>query len=130
MANYCDYEIRVIGSKNAGLMVYESMPCMDFKNFEWEKSSENYTTIHFTGNCKWSVNFGVTDNLNYVNVDAMSESEIESKGIDYWDYSLRAKSEAFQCEIMVHYWSEESGFDQFDHYKNGKILKQRKIEYN
>lgn len=130
MANYCDYEVKVIGSKKAGLMVYESMPCMDFKRFEWEKGIEDSTTIYFTGNCKWSVNFGVTDNLNYVNVDAMSESEIESKGIDYWDYSLRAKSETFQCEIMVHYWSEESGFDQFDHYKNGKILKQRKIEYN
>ncbi len=130
MANFCDYEVRVKGSKKAGLMVYNSMPCLEYKDFEWEKGSGNSTIICFTGNCKWSVNFGVTDNLRKVNVDSMSESEIESKGTDYWEYSLRAKSEAFQCEIMVHYWSEESGFDQFDHYKNGKVLKQRKIEYN
>lgn len=130
MANYCNYEVRVKGSKKAGLMVYESMPCMDFKDFEWEKGSGSATAICFTGNCKWSVNYGVNDNLKRVNIDSMSESDIETKGTDYWEYSLRAKSEAFQCEIMVHYWSEESGFDQFDHYKNGKVIKQRKIKYN
>ena len=130
MANYCDYEIRVKGSKNAGQMVFHSMPCMDYKDIEWEKETGGTTTLCFTGNCKWSVNYGVNDNLNPVNVDSMSESEIEDKGMDYWEYSLRAKSEAFQCEIMVHYWSEESEFDQFDHYKNGKLLKQRKIECN
>ena len=130
MANYCDYEIRVKGSKNAGQMVFHSMPCMDYKDIEWEKETGGTTTLCFTGNCKWSVNYGVNDNLNPVNVDSMSESEIEDKGMDYWEYSLRAKSEAFQCEIMVHYWSEESEFDQFDHYKNGKLLKQRKLECN
>ena len=96
MANFCDYEVRVKGSKKAGLMVYNSMPCLEYKDFEWEKGSGNSTIICFTGNCKWSVNFGVTDNLRKVNVDSMSESEIESKGTDYWEYSLRAKSEAFQ----------------------------------
>lgn len=130
MANYCDYEVKVKGSKKAGLMVYESMPCMDFKDFDSEEKVGSSYLISFTGNCKWSVNYGVNDKLSKVNVDSMSESEIESKGGDYWEYSLRAKSEAFQCEIMVHYWSEESGFDQFDHYKNGKVLKQRKIAYN
>ena len=130
MANYCDYEVRVRGSKQAGHMVYESMPCMDYKDIESERKEGSSYLVIFTGNCKWSVNYGVTDNMKKVNVNSMSESEIEDKGGDYWQYSLRAKSEAFQCEIMVHYWSEESGFDQFDHYKNGKILKQRKIEYN
>ena len=37
MANYCDYEIRVKGSKKAGLMVYESMPCMSNKDLDWDK---------------------------------------------------------------------------------------------
>ena len=130
MANYCDYEVRVKGSKKTGQMVYESMPYMDHKAFEWEKESDNSVIVCFNGDCKWSVNFDVIDSLKRVNVDSMSESEIKRKGVDYWKYSLRAKSEAFRCEIMVHYWSEESGFDQFDQYKNGKLLKQRKIKYN
>lgn len=130
MANYCNYEVRVIGSKKAGLMVYESMPCMDFKDYDSEEMVGDSCLICFSGNCKWSVNFGVNDHMPKVNLESMSELDIEEKGVDYWEYSLRAKSEAFQCEIMVHYWSDESGFDQFDHYKNGEIVKQRKIAYN
>lgn len=130
MANYCDYEVRVIGSKKAGLMVYESMPCMDFKNYDSEEIVGDSCLICFSGNCKWSVNYGVNDHMPKVNLESMSELDIEEKGVDYWEYSLRAKSEAFQCEIMVHYWSDESGFDQFDHYKNGEIVKQRKIAYD
>lgn len=130
MANYCDYEIRVKGNKKACLMVYESMPYMDFKDLDWERKEGNSYLISFTGNCKWSVNYGVKDGLKRINIDSLSESEIENSGTDYWEYSLRAKSEAFQCEIMVHYWSTESEFDQFDHYKNGEVLKQRKIAFN
>lgn len=130
MANCCKYEIRVRGSKKACLMVYESMPSMDNKDLDWERKDGNSHLLSFTGDTKWSVNYDVKDALGRLDVDAMSESEIERKGVDFWGYSLRAKSEAFQCEIMVHYWSGESGFDQFDHYKDGKILKQRKIEYN
>ena len=130
MANCCEYEVLVRGSKKAGHMVFESMPCMDFKDIENEEKEGSSYTIFFTGDCKWSVNFRVIDQMKKVNVDSMTYRNIEDKGGDYMQYSLRAKSEAFQCEIMVHYWSEESGFDQFDHYKNGQILKQRKIEYN
>ena len=130
MANCCDYEIRVKGSKKAGLMVYESMPCMDFKDLNRAEKLVNIYQVCFTGNCKWPVNYNVNDYLPQVDLDSMSESDIKDKGADYWGYSLKAKSEAFQCEIMVHYWSEESGFDQFDHYKNGKFVKQRKIAYN
>ena len=30
MANFCDYEIHVRGSRQAGLMVYESMPYLNY----------------------------------------------------------------------------------------------------
>lgn len=130
MANYCNYEVRVKGSKNACRMVYASMPFLDSNDMEWERKEGNSYHSCFTGNCKWSVNFGVNDELKKVNVDSMSEAEIEKTGTNYSSYSLRAKSDAFRCEIMVHYWSEESGFDQFDHYKDGRVLKRRKIEFN
>lgn len=79
MANYCNYEVRVRGSKKACLMVYESMPFMDSKDMEWERKEGNLYYSCFTGNCKWSVNFGVNDALKKVNVDSMSESEIEKR---------------------------------------------------
>ena len=130
MANFCDYEIRVKGSKKSTQMVLYSMPALDFKDLDDEERIGDDYLLSFSGNCKWSVNFRVIDHLEPVDLESMSESEIQEEAEQYWDYSLRAKSEAFHCEIMAHYWSEESGFDQFDHYKYGKILKRRKIAYN
>lgn len=130
MANYCNYEVRVKGTEKACLMVFASMPFMDDKELEWQRKEKNLHLMSFTGNCKWSVNYGVRDTCNRINVNSMSDSEIQNRASDFLGCSLRAKSEAFQCEIMVHYWSDESDFDQFDHYKNGKVLKQRKIPFN
>jgi len=132
MANICNYEVHVKGSKSAALMVYHSMPCMEEKDIIYESGSDNAYEIHFTGDCKWSVNYGVSDSWNkgVMNLSKYDEDEIIDLSDDYWEVSLRAKSEAFNCEILVHYWSSESEFDQFDHYKNGKCLKQRKIAYS
>ena len=128
MANYCNYEVKVIGSEKACLMVFESMPYMDYNQIETKNQKNELTELMFAGNCKWSVNFKVRDVLSKVDVDSFDETLIQEKASDYYQYSLRAKSEAFECEILVHYWSEESGFDQFDHYKNGEIIKKRKIK--
>ena len=128
MANYCNYEVKVIGSEKACLMVFESMPYMDYKQIETKNQKNELTELMFAGNCKWSVNFEVTDVLPKVDVDSFDKKSIQEKASDYYQYSLGAKSEAFECEILVHYWSEESGFDQFDHYKNGEIIKKRKIK--
>jgi len=102
MANICMYEIRVIGTKEAADAVYDEMSCMDYKEIDYETTESGKAELHFSGNCKWSVN---------------------------WDISLQDMSEEYDCEIMVHYWSAESEFDQFDHYVSGEIIKQRKIAY-
>ena len=126
MANYCDYSVRVKGNKKAGLMVFESMPCLD--NKEIDPDQPGYA-ICFSGNCKWSVNYGVEDELEAVDLNSMTEDDIIDQAENFIDYSLRAKSEAFDCEILVHYWSDESGFNQFDHYVKGQVVKKRKIAY-
>lgn len=128
MANYCYYDVRVKGSKKACIMVYYSMPCSDDKLIREQKETKDGYFLSFRGQCKWSVNYDVKDSMEEINVNQMSEAQIQHKGQDYWYNSLRAKSEVLKCELMVHYWSSESGFDQFDHYKNGEVLKRRKIE--
>lgn len=127
IANICEYSVRVKGSQKAGKMVYESMPCLDFK--EKDDDQPGYA-ICFSGDCKWSVNYETVDLVPYININSWSENEIDEQASNYVCYSLRAKSEALDCEILVHYWSEESGFDQFDHYDRGTVVKQRKIAYN
>ena len=125
MANFCDFEFRVIGKKKAVKAFYESTPYLDWKDVEYEKGTDSNYEMHFKGNCKWSINFDVEDDCDGVTVDLSEET-----GVEYVGYSVRAKSEMFKCEVKVHYWSMESEFDQFDHYKNGECLKKRKIAFD
>ena len=132
MANFCDFEFRVRGKKKAVKAFYESTPYLDWKEAEYEGGTDSNYEMHFKGNCKWSINFDVEDDCDGVTVDLSkhSISQIEELGSEYVGYSVRAKSEIFQCEVKVHYWSMESEFDQFDHYKNGECLKKRKIAFD
>lgn len=132
MANFCDFEFRVTGKKKAVKVFYESTPYLDWKDVEYEDGTDSNYEMHFKGNCKWSINFDVEDDCDGVTVDLSkySMSQIEELGAECVGYSVRAKSEMFQCEVKVHYWSMESEFDQFDHYKNGECLKKRKIAFD
>ena len=132
MANFCDFEFRVKGKKMAVMAFYASTPWLDWKEIQYESGTDYNYEIHFKGNCKWSINFDVEDDCEGVTEDLSkySLSQIEYIGAEYLGYSVRAKSEIFNCEVKVHYWSMESEFDQFDHYKNGLCLKKRKIAFD
>ena len=123
MANFCSYEVHVKGHKSATMLVYASMPALEEKVILFQNGNDDDYELHFEGACKWSVNFGVDDSSKpKVKVSEYDEQSVFEEADKYYGISLRAKSECFDCEILVHYWSEESGFDQFDHYKNGKTL--------
>ena len=131
MANFCSYEVHVKGHKSATMLVYASMPALEEKVILFQNGNDDDYELHFEGACKWSVNFGVDDSSKpKVNVSEYDEQSVFEEADKYYGISLRAKSECFDCEILVHYWSEESGFDQFDHYKNGQVVKKRKIAYS
>ena len=125
MANFCDFEFRVKGRKTAVEAFFESTPYLDWKDIEYENGTDSTYEMYFKGNCKWSINFDVEDDCEGVSADLANES-----GSEYIGYSVRAKSDIFKCEVKVHYWSMESEFDQFDHYKNGECLKKRKIAFD
>lgn len=130
MANICDYEVRVKGSEKAAIMIFQSMPCLDILCVTEDQPGY---AICFKGDCKWSVDYDTYDTLDEedkVDLSDMSYEEISQKAVEYMGYSLRAKSEAFKCSILVHSWSDESDFDYFDYYDCGKVIKQRRLEYN
>lgn len=136
MANICNYEIRVKGSKLAALFVYAAMPCYNEKEIRSQRGMEDAYELHFTGDCKWSVDsycsstwdkdlpdlsgMGLLDEDGYVNEEA---------GVDYWYYTLREKSRVLSCEIGAYSWSEESAFMEFVLYKNGNALKKETRKY-
>ena len=130
MANICNYEIQVKGSRKAGLFVYASMPSLDCKELVSMEEEEGQVLLCFTGDCKWSVDYGTVDRMDSMDVESLSEEEIEAKGENCWDISLRAKSAALRCEILAHSWSSDSGYDRVEHYINGKLLAKRMLPYD
>ncbi len=132
MANYCNYEVHVKGKKNAALMLYYSMPSWDEIHMGTATGNDQNYEIEFAGNCKWSVNLDVIDAWNgqVPRLNSLSAEKIKQIAKQYKNCSLRLKSELFGCEIKIHYWSKESGFNQLDYYQNGKCTKRRKIAWD
>ncbi len=130
MANICEYEVRVLGSKKAGLFVFEAMPSYDNKELTEIIAIGDSFQTRFIGDCKWDIDYGTEDSMDSIDVDAMSESDICAEGLDYWNCSLRAKSKALKCEIYVHSWSTDSEYERYDHYKNGKVLDKKALPYS
>ena len=133
MANYCYYHIKAYGGKKAVRMLYNMMPALDEKYIVSEQESGGTHCIEFKGDCKWSINFGCEEQPDInLDINALSEKEIadEQFGADYCHLTMRRKSELLGIEIQAHYWSDESGFDQFDHYRSGECIARRKIAYD
>ena len=130
MANICEYEVRVLGSKKAGLFVFEAMPSYNNKELTEIIAIGDSFQTRFIGDCKWDIDYGTEDSMDSIDVDAMSESDICAEGLDYWNCSLRAKSKALKCEIYVHSWSTDSEYERYDHYKNGKVLDKKALPYS
>lgn len=133
MANFCNFDIRIKGRRGNALLLAHSIATIDGGNISVRNYSGENCEINVTGACKWSVNFAVTDEWDGFDIDTdlnlLPESLIIEQGTHYQNYSLRVKSQVLQCEVLARYWSEESEFDYFDHYVNGKRIKKRRIEY-
>ena len=110
-------------------MVYESMPAATAKWIQYQEGDEASYKIVFKSYCNWSVNYGVNDRPINIDLTILSFTEIARKASEYTKSSLQIKSKSFHCEIMVRYYDEGMGFDQFDYYKDGNIISRRKIAY-
>lgn len=134
MANYCSFEIRIKGKRGNALLLCHSIPTMGSRSITYAKGTDDTYEVCLCGSCKWSVNFNVTDAWDGREIDmdlnVLPEAMLEDMGSNLWDYSLRAKSRVLECEVLAHYWSEETGFDHFDHFVNGKRIRKRRIAYD
>ena len=128
MANYCYYEVRAKGSEKARMLVYYSMPCVEQKEIIYHHNGE----ICFTGSCKWDIDYGVDEDKTIdFELSKLRGKVLETRGEQLWDVSLAKKARAFDCEIMVHSWSEESEFNLFVQYDNdGSLAKTLSFPYS
>ena len=122
MANICTFELRVKGARNAAMAVAHSMPNLSAV-IRARREAGGVTEIILTGACNWSVNYGVSDQWTWPDCDAvlpgLDEAGVAAHANRIYGCSLKSKSRYLHCEIAVHYWSEESGFDSFDLYRDG-----------
>ena len=131
MANYCNYEIHVKGTKKAALLLANMLPVMDGISIEDEYGSNAKYTVIVCGNCKWSLDHGCEEKSDVnINLKKITLADIEDGfGDEYWGLTLRQKSELLGVEIQARSWSDESEFDQFEHYIKGNCVKQISIDY-
>ena len=127
MANICYYEIRVKGSKKSAEIFFRMMPAYNDRYIEYENGTDDDYTIMICGDCKWSLDSYCRDdgNLSF-NLDDIDEKDIENVNIERDDYYLTIgrKSQILHLEIQAYSWSSDSDFAQFEHYVNGKLIKQ------
>lgn len=132
MANYCNYEIHVKGTKKAALFMYAMMPVYDYKQITHEEGTEEEYIVWMEGNCKWQLDAYCEEKVDVkIDAEAFTEEYVrnEENGLDYWYLTMRQKSEVLGLEVLAHSWSDESEFDQFDRYVNGKLISSESEAY-
>jgi hypothetical protein len=78
MANLCFYEIQVKGTKKACYAYMVTTPMMDDEEILLEKGTDEDFILHFTGCCKWSLDYYCEDEYDEeVNLDSFSLEEIK-----------------------------------------------------
>lgn len=133
MADYCDYEIHVRGTKKAALMVYATMRSADEKEIRLESGTDEKYVIHFRGCCRWDLDVECDktwdgNEVDFSNID--EKSMREEQGIEeFTSYPLADMSAMFHCEIEVYAGYQESGSNSFIHYKDGDTLDEQYAAY-
>ena len=125
MADLCDYNIHVRGSKKAALMIFSSMACADDKEITYEHGTDEEYILHFNGCCKWNTDAYCDETWNgeEINLDSYDETALRDCEIDqFMFYKLVDKSAMFHCEIEVYSSCMEEGWCAFSHYKEGDTL--------
>ena len=134
MANFCNFDIFLRGKRGNVILVYNSFASYNGVDVLYAGGTDTYYEAHIQGSCAWSVNYNVTDQWDGAeasqDLNRLSENKLRKLGEQCTGYSLRAKSRVLQCDIMAHYWSEETGFDHFEYFSKGNLIKKRRIAFD
>ena len=122
MANYCYYLIRAKGTKKAALMAYASTPKSGDDNcIVAEFGTEDKYVVWYYGECKWDLDAYCKEKHSVeMDLTNLSEEDLRAgEGYDYWDLTMRQRSEVLGVDLFAHSWSEESNLDYYEHWKAG-----------
>lgn len=133
MANDCYFDIYFRGKRGNVMLLCDSVATYHGTELLYAAGTDDLYEAHIQGVCAWTVNYYVTQEWYGAEVaqdlNKLSASELRKLAEQCTKYSLRAKSRVLQCDIMVRHWSEDSGYDHFEYFTNGRSIKRRLIEY-
>lgn len=131
MANVCKYIARVKGDRKACYAVYSGFSAFDEKEIVNTSESESGYLIEFKGDCKWELDAycnKVWDGSFPADLSGYSEDDLAGGYCtDFWYYGTQQLSKITDTEIEAISWSEESGFQEYVRYKNGKLVTRSKF---
>lgn len=121
----CDYSIHIKGNKQAALMFCAIIKrlgdlCIN-KEFE---NGQDYV-IWISGQCSDEHDlYGKESAITSIDHNMLTEEQVREGACleDFFDLSLRQKSELLGLEILVRSWSKENDYDQLEHYKKGYFV--------
>ena len=133
MANDCYFDIYFRGKRGNVMLLCDSVATYHGTELLYAAGTDELYEAHIQGVCAWTVNYNVAYDWFGAEVaqdlNKLSARELRKLDEQCTKYSLREKSRVLQCDVMVRHWSEESGFDHFEYFTNGRSIKRRLIKY-
>ena len=113
--------IHVRGTKKAVKMVYHSTSAYpNTKLIDFEKTNSEPSILHFHGESHAVM--GKEWEGSAANMSIISEQRIPSEAEKYIGYSMKALSKLFSCEIQERFWTENTGYGEFNYYNCGEMI--------
>lgn len=118
----CNYEIHLKGKKQSVLMFYATMRSKFAQAILHEHGTDEDYIMWFIGTCDSDENlYGYEIKNITIDPFCVTEDDIRSgkKIPEFFNLSIRKKSELLGLELLVRSWSKDDDYDQIEHYKNG-----------
>lgn len=124
MADICSYNIHVKGSKKACYAFLTTTPALEEKEILFESGDDENYILHFTGICKWSLDFYCGGEYKGdFNLDYYTLEDIK----DDWDLcGLQSISPDIKSKVLgviaeIYTYSEEGMYKCFYRYEKGEL---------
>ena len=125
MANICEHLILAKGTKKAALMAFASTSKIDdFDCICKEFGTDDEYVVWYQGACKWSLDaYSKESNNVEIDLSKLSEDDLRNgEGYDFWDFTMRQRSEVLGLGLFAHPWSAESEFGTYERWKDGRVV--------
>ena len=130
MANVCEYNMIVKGRKSSCYAFFVGQNYYDYKEIDFEDGTDEEYELHFSGTCKWAVDYYCCEYYGICPVKIPDDLENETE-VEKWyyktfqeSYSVKSRSEMFDVEVQCNSRDAEGNPETayYVHYKSGEAF--------